>query len=152
MNWEVNELELFPGFDFEKKHGGQNAVYQTCLERVQNHHTIFVIADGARWSSIKGLQGSYMEEFHRPRRQGSTAFKMLKKTILRSMLFLFLESTLFFSLQCFVYAVVRAQTTTAMNLVSILLSAASGFYTAACEHTRSYLLASFVSWAPTIFE
>ena len=37
VNWEVNELKFFPGFDFEKKHGGQNAVYQTCLESVQNH-------------------------------------------------------------------------------------------------------------------
>ena len=66
---------------------------------------------------------------------GFAAFKMLKKTILRSTLFLLLESVFFLSLQCYVYAVVRAQTTTALNTVSILLSAAAGFYHAACDAT-----------------
>ena len=65
----------FPRFDFEKKIGGQNDVYRTCLIHVQIHHSLFALADGARWSSVNGLQGLYLHEFQRPQRQGSSAYK-----------------------------------------------------------------------------
>merc|ERR1719394_399056 len=97
-----------------------NVVYRTYLEPMQTHmHALFVLADGARWATIKNFEVGYLSAFHAPRQQGSTAFKALRVTMRRSCVFLCRETAPFLIAQWQTWG--RDLTITLLDVMIIVL-------------------------------
>lgn len=102
--WGHDIKRYYPSFDLKRWGENMNVVYRTYLEPMQTHqNAIFVLADGARWATIKNFDNGYLSAFHAPRQQGSSAFKALRATMRRSCVFLCLETAPFLIAQWCVF-------------------------------------------------